>query len=103
MTPSPSLPARSQNKGFFVFLITAVAFSFLLGFIDEGYYDFRWMKDPGNWIALGVYGLFMLVGQLVFFHILLADYRGRGKIALSAVLGPVVGAAALMGIFYALH
>lgn len=26
-----------------------------LFFIDEGYNDFRWMKDPGNWFVFVIY------------------------------------------------
>lgn len=31
-------------------LVTNVLF-----FIDEGYNDFRWMKDPGNWVVFVIY------------------------------------------------
>ncbi len=27
----------------------------LLCYLDEGYRDFRWMREPGNWIAFALY------------------------------------------------
>jgi hypothetical protein len=32
-------------------------------FIDEGYYDFRWMKNMGNWMVFLVISLFYWVGN----------------------------------------
>jgi hypothetical protein len=40
------------------FILTQVLF-----FIDEGFYDFRWMKSYGNWI---VFALYVVVLTLFF-------------------------------------
>lgn len=53
-------------------LITAIMLTFFLAFIDEGYYDFRWMSDPGNWIAVVFY-----VGIIWAFQLLLAAIFDR--------------------------
>lgn len=47
--------------------ITSVVITFFLFYIDEGYYNFKWMKDPGNWMALVIYvmliwGIILLFG-----------------------------------------
>lgn len=36
---------------------------FILCFLDEGYYDFRWMKDPGNWVVFTLYWMAMVLGE----------------------------------------
>tara|TARA_R110000850_G_scaffold76408_6_gene165950 strand:- start:771 stop:1079 length:309 start_codon:yes stop_codon:yes gene_type:complete len=98
-----TLPSKSQDRSFLIFLLSALSIAFVFGYIDEGYYDLRWMKSIGNWIALGVYALMMLIGQLVFFHVVLSRYSGKGKMALSVVFGCIIGTGSLIGLFYAIH
>lgn len=102
MTAS-TLPAKRQNRSFLVFLITALSIAFIFGYVDEGYYDLRWMKSIGNWIALGAYAFMMLIGQLLFFNVFLSRYSGKGKMAISVVFGCVLGAGSLISLFYALN
>ncbi|WP_442787595.1 hypothetical protein [Flavobacterium suncheonense] len=45
------------------FLVTQFLF-----FIDEGFYDFRWMKDIGNWIVFTVYFI-VLFGMLLLINL----------------------------------
>jgi hypothetical protein len=40
-------------------LCIAISIAMFLGFIDEGYCNFNWMKNIGNWIALSIYALFI--------------------------------------------
>lgn len=94
---------RSESKPTFIFLYVALAIVFVMGYVDEGYYDLRWMQNIGNWIVLGVYALLMWLGQLFFYHIILKKYNGAGKLALSAILGSILGAGALIGFFYTIH
>jgi hypothetical protein len=41
-----------RDKSLYVWAFIICQFLF---FIDEGYYDFRWMKSVGNWIVFVVY------------------------------------------------
>ncbi|ESU24934.1 hypothetical protein FEDK69T_04900 [Flavobacterium enshiense DK69] len=45
-----------------------------LFFIDEGYYNFRWMKDIGNWMVFVVY-FFVLFGMLLLLNSLLEKIK----------------------------
>ena len=38
--------------------------------MDEGYYDFRWMKEWGNWIVFLLYIGVMYVFQEIFFWLI---------------------------------
>jgi len=47
-------------------LVLATALTLFLFYIDEGYYNFKWMLDAGSWVVYFLYvvvlfGLFSLV------------------------------------------
>ena len=73
-----------------VFLLSAVAFTFFLCYIDEGYYDLRWMKDWGNWIAFALYVAVLFLAQKGI-HYLLKQLFNSSKTVLSVVLGLGIG------------
>ncbi len=47
------------SKQTWINLWISISIAMFLGYIDEGYYNFNWMKNIGNWIALSVYALFI--------------------------------------------
>lgn len=52
-------------KSPFVYLIAALLFALLLGFIDEGYYNFNFLRNIGNILVLMVYLLIFWAAQLL--------------------------------------
>jgi hypothetical protein len=55
-----SQTVTQQDRTLDHLIIPLLASFILVGFlffIDEGYYDFRWMKDPGAWFVFGLYSL----------------------------------------------
>lgn len=44
-----------MKKVLTISISSALLVSLMLFYIDEGYYDFRWMSNVGNWIAFVVY------------------------------------------------
>lgn len=99
-----TLESKKQDKSLITFILAATGIAFFLGFIDEGYYDFRWMKDFWNWVILGVYALFMLIGQLSFYHVILKHLSGSKRMTMSIIFGSLFGfiilAAVLLGVVY---
>jgi hypothetical protein len=85
-----TLPAKTKTNEALILLVSAIAIAFALFFIDEGYYDFRWMKNPGNWIAFTAYVLMLFVGQLVVLKLFLRAYKGFGRLPISIVGGTVL-------------
>lgn len=85
-----ALSAKAKTSESLILLVSAVAITFALFFIDEGYYDFRWMKNPGNWIAFAAYVLMLFVGQLVVLNLFLRAYKGIGRLPISIVGGTVL-------------
>jgi len=70
-------------------LISSVSIACFLGFIDEGYYNFYWMKDIVAIVALSLYGLGIYIVQLLVFSVLLSRSPNSGKIfAISFTLLP---------------
>ncbi len=53
---------RQKNMGYYALL--SMAFTFVLFYIDEGYYNFNWTKQLWNWVFFCIYTLFMFLGQL---------------------------------------
>ncbi len=53
-----------------VFLVYTFLLTMLMGFIDEGYYDFSWMSNIGNWVALSVYFMLILGAIYLLHHII---------------------------------
>ena len=66
-------------------LITPLISSFLivmfLFFIDEGYYDFRWMKEAGNWFVFGIYMIIFFPIQWGISHFVFYKLTGWKKTA----------------------
>lgn len=70
---------------------SSILITLFLFFIDEGYYNFKWMASIGNWIPFFIYSLLIFVGQLFVYAVLLNKYQGRGKVQLSVFGGTALG------------
>lgn len=47
--------------------LSSIIIVLFFSYIDEGYYDFRWMTDPGSWLAFGIYlAVFFALLSLVY-------------------------------------
>ncbi|MBP6183928.1 MAG: hypothetical protein KA479_03245 [Saprospiraceae bacterium] len=70
-----------------------------LFFIDEGYYSFEWMQDPGNWVPFFIYWGSMILGEFLVHSLLPATVQGTRRLALIIVLGIPIGLFALFFLF----
>jgi hypothetical protein len=80
MSQTQSLPAR-QSEDLVSPLISALLIVMFLFFIDEGYYDFRWMKDPGNWFVFMIYMIIFFPVQWGISHFVFSRLAGWKKTA----------------------
>lgn len=62
-------------------LVAALIIVLILFYIDEGYYDFRWMADWGNWFVFGIYLLVFFPIQWLISHFVLYKLTGWKKTA----------------------
>ena len=67
-----SIPKDDMISPFFMTLLIVMT----LFFVDEGYYDFRWMADPGNWIVFGIYMAGLYPIQFLISRFLFVNERG---------------------------
>ncbi|MGX7666445.1 hypothetical protein [Flavobacterium pedocola] len=62
-----------------------------LFFIDEGYYDFRWMEDAGNWLVFAVYFV-VIFGMLILINAMLDKYKVSRtyQVAINLIIFPII-------------
>jgi hypothetical protein len=79
-------------------LIISALLTLFLFYIDEGYYSFRWMLEPGAWIVFGIYTLLFFTCQALLIYFF---RRWPGRLASIAkyTLGAVLGFAVAYVIF----
>jgi len=80
----------NKDKDIIVFIASSVLITMFLFFIDEGYYNFKWMADFGNWVAFIIYVVPIFLCQLLIGRFLLSRYRGPGKSIVSIALGTTI-------------
>ena len=66
---------------------SAILITLFLFYIDEGYYDFRWMLQWGNWIVLVIYIIMLFPLQWVISYFLFRKAHGMQKALLMLVFG----------------
>ena len=92
------LALNRQTKPY-IYLISTFSVVNILFFIDEGYYDLRWMANPGNWIAFALYFVVLFFAQFGMDR-LLSALKISAKVSLSIVLGCIGGLIFLiLGVF----
>lgn len=93
---------RPIRREFLISFVVAFLITNFLFFIDEGYYDFRWMKEAGNWFVFLVYVLIQFAGQLGVFW--LAKKTGRTNLSpwFAAVTGALLAISLLFTFYYLL-
>lgn len=82
-----SLKTEKRKKGILTFAISSILITMFLFLIDEGFYNFKWMADPGNWVAFIIYSVPMFLIQLGIYNLALNHYRGPGKSFISVTAG----------------
>lgn len=78
MSATETLP-QARNFKILIPFISALLMVLFFAFIDEGYYDFRWMSDPGSWAAFGIYLAIFFVIQSLIYNFALSFLKGALK------------------------
>ena len=77
-------------RGPIILLIVAFLFVNFLFFIDEGWYDLRWMKQPGNWLVFALYLGILFGSKMIFYTWICRRLQHSDRIVLSAIGGVVL-------------
>ena len=60
-----------------IFLWVHLISQFLM-WMDEGYYDFRWMADGWNWVIYFVYTTLISAFGIAFYRVAFGNSKGSG-------------------------
>jgi hypothetical protein len=86
---SKSVKTLLSNRDSLIYLLNAFVITQFLFFIDEGYYDFRWMSSLGNWIVFFIYLLAILLFEILIHFLLVRTLGSPVSRVLSALLGSI--------------
>ena len=84
----------------YLFLIISVVASLFLFYIDEGYYNFQWMKSWGNWIVFMIYAVIIFLVQQLFAFIFRKVFKVNNRNYLIAAIGVPVAISVLVTIIF---
>lgn len=59
----------------YLFVATHVLMQWAM-WVDEGYFDFRWMKDPWNWVIYFIYTTLLFGIEWLYYRFIFRDRLG---------------------------
>jgi hypothetical protein len=80
-----------SNKQAYVFLFSAVIITLFLFYIDEGYYNFKWMLTLANWFAFLIYIIPIFGFQLLVYKLIGKLFSFQTSTILSIIIGAIIG------------
>ena len=93
--------SQTQAKENYSFpLISSLAVVLFLFFIDEGYYNFNWMADLGNWVAFVIYFTTILLAQVALRALLFRKVSGLLGDMLAFATGVALALFVLIGFVF---
>ncbi|MFY0644927.1 MAG: hypothetical protein JXR19_10715 [Bacteroidia bacterium] len=94
------LSLTKQNTEVWLLAAATLVITLFLFFIDEGYYNFHWMRSVGNWIAFLIYFTLIFFFQLLISQVVLRNFHGKGKAVISIVLGTTIALLLAIGVIF---
>jgi hypothetical protein len=82
---------KREDRNALILVTSSMILTLLLFFIDEGYYNFKWMTDIFNWLLFLIYFFFFLFCQVITYNLLPQKIIGVDKITFSVLLGIGIG------------
>jgi hypothetical protein len=87
----------NNNRSLLIPVIIALAAANVIFFVDEGLYDFRWMKNRYAWIFYLGYAVCLFLGQLIVKYTVLRKHKQF------SILGCFLGLAVGTGIAFMIY
>lgn len=85
--PSTLDSSKEERDNLVIPFLSAFLITMFLFFIDEGYYDFRWMREWGNWIVFVIYLFLLFPLQWLLARFLLGKFRSWTKALMMLLIG----------------
>ena len=70
-----------------LFMIISIVVTLFLFYIDEGFYNFQWMKSWGNWVVFVIYAGVIFLVQQILLLIFRKIFKIKNKNYLVAAIG----------------
>ena len=77
----------ADRRPYAILVVCAIIITLTISFLDEGYYSFSWMKNPGDWIAFFMYSVILFSLEYLIYFILIELLGSKSKTALSLSVG----------------
>lgn len=90
---------KNQKSKWVPYLLASFIITNILFFIDEGFYDFRWMKSFGNWLVFAIYFAVIFGVQLLFLRIFSKFFTLRRNIFWIILTETIIALILLFNIF----
>jgi len=82
---------KEKKKALLTLVVAALSVPLFLGFIDEGYYNFQFLLDPGSLVALSIYGALIFGFEYLFYAVIFKKSTFQGKLITSISFGILTG------------
>lgn len=89
MTSEISTSTKISESHVLALLTSAIVITLYLFYLDEGYYNFKWMSNPGNWIMFVIYVGIFFSCQFLVSTLLLKRLKGLKKTIFSILGGGI--------------
>lgn len=83
---SAAVTHKSNKTELLIYLVNAILINNLLFFIDEGFQDFHWMSDMGNWVMLIVLTSALFGIQAFISLVLLQNFVSKNSRILLSII-----------------
>ncbi len=84
---SAAVTQNSNKAELLIYLINAILINNLFLFLDEGYQDFRWMNDMGNWVMFIVFTAAIFGIQAFTALVILQNFVSKNSRILLGIIG----------------
>src|SRR5690349_17205848 len=80
-------PSNTSRDNLLIPFGSAVLITLFLFYIDEGYYDFRWMLQWGNWLVFVIYLILLFPVQWAISYVLFRKFHVVEKALMMLFIG----------------
>ncbi len=102
MTSDKLIGGTDNQNPIGLFMAVAFSLTFLLCWMDEGYYDLRWMKSGHNWVCFCIYFAGFTAGMAIVSEFIVRYRQNSRKLIPMLLLGLPVGVILIFCFMYAL-
>ena len=90
----------SEAKNLLILYLSALFVILVLAYMDEGYYSFAWMADPGSWVAVILFSGCIFVAEFIVYRMITGWFDRLSRLWVSVLVGTTLALAFLFLIVF---